>query len=80
MNNHLETYNLELLFLDASQISNEEKERIFLHIKKCSYCESNYLKMKSFYEEIESAIESEPSIEDSNFAKKLLPKKKFFQK
>jgi len=78
MNNHIEIHHLELLLLGDSHLSVEEREKVLLHLEECSFCESNYLKMKSFYQEIESEIKSEPNSEDLDFAKKLLPKKSFF--
>lgn len=84
MNNHIEEHKIELMLLDHPEISIEEREEISIHFETCRLCKENYLKLKNFYEEIESENELELSSEgsfgkeDSDFAQKLLRKKRYF--
>ncbi|MBU2445986.1 MAG: hypothetical protein KJ666_10530 [Bacteroidetes bacterium] len=77
MTKHIEEQKIELLLLDETRISVEERKEIFVHLETCRLCKENYFKLKNFYEEIDSEIALEPSNEDIDFAHVLLAKKSF---
>ncbi len=80
MNNHIEEHKIELLFLNQSEITDAEKKEMFEHFESCSLCNENYLKLKKFYEELETELNQEPSVEDKEIAERLLPQKTSSQK
>lgn len=70
MNKHIEEIVLEQYLIDESSLSPEMIEEIRTHIAFCEKCNSNFNKMKLFYDYINDNYEKE-NIEDEQFAERI---------
>src|SRR3989339_984 len=70
MKTHINDNELELLFLDDSNLTKDQTNNIRAHLTECELCTEKYTRIKSFYSYIENNI-AETEENDSDIALKL---------